>query len=375
MASQRLEIIQCLRGIAATMVVLLHFKDYLASAAPSIREFMEHGYLGVDVFFVISGFIIHFSTQNLSTRQPRSFLLRRLCRVVLPAWLVLILMTFAKPPYLRDLLSSIFFIPLANVDPPFYGYSVLIVAWTLSYELVFYAMFAAVMMFDLGRRWRGLMTTLALFSLVFLMQTVHGGCCTLDAGAAPLAKGEAFPATLLSLLGNPMLLEFSLGIGLSSAYLNGWFRRPAWQLYCVLLSALPILYCVIQFQYRAGHGPTHGGLLAILIVFFALCLQALKDEAPTTNHITVSLIALGEMSYSLYLIHPVIKSVMARPAITILLDRLASPYGKFLIGILFSGLSAHLLYRCVELPAQRLGRSLAASLSSTTKCNTPARQA
>jgi len=360
MATRRLEIVQCVRGLAASMVVLLHFKDYLVTVAPGLSNFLSHGYLGVDVFFVVSGFIIYVSTANPAARAPGGFLLRRFCRVVLPAWVALLLMSLAKPPYLRDLVSSVFFVPLHNVDPPFYGHSVLIVAWTLSYELVFYAVFAAVMVFDLGRRRRGLMASLALLVLVLLVQTQLGGCCTLAATGAPLYPGQAFPATLVSLLGNPMLLEFVVGLGLAWVYLNQGFRRPAWQLRAVLLSALPVLYGVIQFQYRSGHGFTHGGLLAVLLVFYALCLQALLDEAALPGgRVLAWLSGLGEMSYSLYLIHPVIKSLLGRPAVAAALDGAVSPGLKFLLAVLCSGLAAYGFYRWVELPAQRLGRTLA----------------
>jgi exopolysaccharide production protein ExoZ len=360
-ATKKLAIVQSLRGIAASMVVLMHFNVFIAPVMPSFSAFLGHGYLGVDVFFVVSGFIIYLSTASPDAREASGFLLRRFCRVVLPAWVALGLAALTRPPYLSDLIASFFFYPLQNTDPPFYGYSVLIVAWTLSYELVFYLLFAATLSFGVGRRHRGWVASLGLLGLVLLVQALLGGI-TLDATRAPLASGAQFPAALISLLANPMLLEFAIGIGLAWVYLNRGFERSPLLLCLVLLSALPVLYAVIQFQYRAGHGLTNGGLLALLIVFYALCLQALVDRGGWLSNWRLIgwCAALGEMSYSLYLVHPIVKSLMARQGFNLAVGDALGPYGRFALALLCSGLVAYGFYRWVEVPAQRLGRSLGA---------------
>lgn len=365
MQTNKLEVVQMLRGIAASMVVLMHFNEYIKPVAPATAHLLAHGYLGVDIFFVLSGFIIYVSTSNPGARSARGFILRRICRVVLPAWAAMTVLVLVKRPYLADLLHGLAFVPRINADPPFYGYSFLIVAWTLSYELVFYAAFCAVLLSDIGRRWRGLGASGLLIVLVFSLQALQGRL-TLDAHSAPLFAGPAagFPWVTISLLANPMLLEFAAGITLAWAYQTGVFARPAWQLRLFVAAILILLILLISFGRGEGHGLTRGGQIAVPIVVAALCLQELlvggaerrAGEVRAWSVTAMGLVLLGEVSYSLYLIHPIVKAQLATSGASGLLNHWLGPWAQFTLAIAISLGSATLFYRWVELPAQRLGR-------------------
>lgn len=345
------------------IVVLMHFSNLLSAAAPQTSEFLSHGYLGVDIFFIISGFIIYIATENPQSRQSSSFFVRRFCRVVLPAWAAILLAAMTQPPYLSDLAKSVFFIPLKNADAPFYGYSTLIVAWTLTYELVFYLVFAAVLSFKAGREHRGLIACGVLAAMVALAR-VHD-CCSFDVYASPLfmiADGH-FPGQLISLLGNPMLLEFGIGIFFAWVYVNGGFGLTFSRTFLVLSPVT--LFFLLKYQYVAGHGITRGGLVAVLIVCFVLCLQGWADTkgsrtAPVAGRFSllgVGILFLGEISYSLYLVHPSVKALMRRATNRHWLEIGAS--WEFIMAVGCSIGLAVLFYRWIELPAQRLGRALA----------------
>lgn len=362
-SKQTLATIHGLRGVAALMVVLMHFSSFTQAVAPGLSTFLAKGYLGVDAFFVISGFIIYISTEEAAARDSVSFFIRRFCRVALPAWVALWLAVLVHPPYLRDLVFSALFIPLQNANPPFYGYSVLIVAWTLTYELFFYLLFATALSVRFGRAHRGLVTVLLIVVLAALSQASN--CCSLDPYQAPLSTlgGPHFPNQLISLGGNPITLEFAVGILLGWAYVNRWFERIGG---ARLLFAMPLVVgLIVSFQYNEGHGLNRGGLLAAAIVFFVLCLQATLDQrgparqSASQGRFYQAVLRLGEISYSMYLVHPCIKSLLARllaraplahtPAVATL---------TFIVAILAALALSALFHRWVELPSQRLGRTL-----------------
>jgi exopolysaccharide production protein ExoZ len=370
-SKQKLESVHGLRGIAALMVVSMHFSSFLQSVAPRFSSFLSNGYLGVDVFFVISGFIIYTSTEKPSTRNSASFFVRRFCRVVLPAWAALALCVLIQPPYLKDLILSAFFIPLQNATPPFYGYSVLIVAWTLTYELVFYLIFSVALSFSFGRKHRGLTATLLIIILYALSQAQN--CCSLDPYRAPLfvVDGVHFPAQLLSLPGNPITLEFAVGIFLAWIYANRWLQRTGAA--ALLLTAPLTFYLIVKFQYVAGHGLSRGGILAAAIVFYILCLEAWSDGRDQANlnrsdRASIfygAILVLGEMSYSMYLIHPSIKALVSKvlPIAPTFSPTTIDPV-VFVVALLFTLAGSALFYRWVELPAQRLGRALSGHIQA-----------
>ena len=358
MANKRLEIIQLLRGIAALLVVLLHFHDDLRTDWPQFSEALSHGHFGVDIFFVISGFIIYISTESPVNRQSRSFLIRRFFRVVVPAWVAMVLLVFIKPPYLSSLILGIFFIPLENGNPPGYGYSFLIVAWTLTYELVFYLIFAGAMCSKLGRQHRGLLASVMLIVMIFLVQSLIG-VYTLDADKVGLLPNNRnFPVQIISLLGNPLFVEFVIGIGFAWIYQRGLLSLLGQLRLALLLGNLILIFLTIKLQFHVGNGLTNGGLLAILIVICGLTIQSLIDtrgKPPYDGRIFVFFVFLGELSYSLYLIHPIIKSIAISPVVSKCCMQNQGLFTFFLL-LACTFVAAYFFYVLVEIPSQSLGK-------------------
>ena len=128
--------LQILRMIAATSVVYYHIY-----AKPNF------GLFGVDIFFVLSGFVIALVLKNNST--AKQFAINRISRIVPIYWILttfLFLLIYIYPPIVRKstaetatiflYLKSLFFIPyygIQEVKPP-----LLRVGWTLNYEIFFY---------------------------------------------------------------------------------------------------------------------------------------------------------------------------------------------------------------------------------------------
>jgi len=366
-SNEQLDALQSLRGVAALCVVLMHFKEWMAGFAPPLAAAAGYGYVGVDIFFLISGFIIFHTTRSPQSRLAGPFLVRRLCRVVLPAWAAMALLVLIKPPYLIDLLRGLAFLPLETGHPPFFGHPFLIVAWTLSYELIFYGLFALTLTLPWSRANRG-WACAALLLLVMLAGQAAAGHFTLDATQTqPVGRSttvEQFSLwPLLTMMSSPMLMEFVAGLGLAAAYAHregATFRAWGSRIAAVglALAVLGLFWPGLQ-----GHGPSRAGLFALGVVLFTLGAQARLAQSGASLHQRwfTSLVWLGGCSYSLYLFHPPLKA---------LLQPLASRSGSAALALLTLAallacvLLAALMHRWVELPAQALGKRWSQSLSS-----------
>ncbi len=141
--------VQALRGLAACIVVLSHAASHVDKAfgAAWLETVFHPGHAGVDLFFVISGFIILF-VHGKDIGRPRRvahYLSRRFSRVYPLYWTALAITvaimvagSHAMPEF-RRMVFSIFLMPAP-------GGQVLGVAWTLECELVFYAVFAVLVL-------------------------------------------------------------------------------------------------------------------------------------------------------------------------------------------------------------------------------------
>ncbi|MFJ8312665.1 MULTISPECIES: acyltransferase family protein [unclassified Streptomyces] len=149
----RLRALDGLRLIAALMVALYHYggrsgdisKGWGASPKklfPATHEWFSYGCLGVQIFFVISGFVICMSGWG---RPLRSFFASRVARLYPAYWAALVIVTavFALPWVVyKTVTPSEFLVNLTMLQMPVGVHRVLGVCWTLWAELRFYALFA-----------------------------------------------------------------------------------------------------------------------------------------------------------------------------------------------------------------------------------------
>ena len=116
----QLDGVQALRGIAAMLVVLLHYRVDLNNryTQSNLGELLfGQGYIGVDLFFVVSGFIIVYATHGQSLIVP--FLIKRFLRVVPLAWATTIVMYLLWPQATSTkLLEGLAFFPSDPSTPP-----------------------------------------------------------------------------------------------------------------------------------------------------------------------------------------------------------------------------------------------------------------
>lgn len=277
--------VQALRALAAWIVVFHHFMQvFFSFEADNWVEYLfsTRGQVGVDIFFVISGFIIYVSSRGKRLTMPQ-FLLHRLVRIV-PAYWLYTLITAAiiyftsnvMPEYglsLKGLIMSLFFLPTEN--PAGYGYyPILPVGWTLNFEMLFYVVFAASLM--LKREWR-------LWSVVLAIVVIN-----------TLFAHQPFISNFYT---DPIIFEFLLGMGIGALYRRyGMPQGRWWPIALALASSATILH----FNDPSGalRFLAWGLPSALLVVAF------IGMEARIGNNRVFK--AMGDWSYSTYLLHVIV---------------------------------------------------------------------
>ncbi len=324
--------IQYLRAVAAIMVVLVHLE-------PQWRRMGYDGpwphWLigGVDIFFVISGFIMWVTTSSRSL-SPGQFYLRRIVRIVPLYWLlsgVVVAVMLAAPQLLqttrfdlKHVLASFAFVPMAS---PATGHMepVLVPGWTLNYEMFFYLLFGAALQLPPSRRLAAMAA--ALMALVGL-----------QALTPP-------PDSALSFYSSSIMLEFLLGMVLGQRYLRAE-SSTGWRAGALMAAAGLLLMALLPERLPSLPRLATMGLPAALIVAGTLRIEA-GGRLPRVG----TLRALGNASYSLYLSHPLVLSAASQAWRKVGLTSL--PHSLWLFSaaaIIASVAGAAIVYRCAERP-------------------------
>lgn len=343
--SARLSGLQALRGIAASFVFLFHLVPATGLGAhfPALGAVARWGFSGVDVFFVLSGFVMwHTTHQAFGPAAAYRFLLSRLARIFSGYWpmLAITVAIFAllAPQTLREanILGSVF------LFEPRDSKLIITVAWSLVFELYFYALFACL----LCMRRRHQFVVVGVGILILLV--VNTGlliCC--ESG---LSGGTTEGFFFLS----PFVAEFFAGCLIAAAY-HASFAGCDYRLIAALGVALACLG--IGFGVADGELPTHQivrvssfGLAATGIVLTFVALEGYYTWPR-------SLVALGDQSYALYLGHPVLLSVATLSGMFPLTgNSTGSLLGIAALFVLGSLVLVKLYYIYIELPAYRLAK-------------------
>lgn len=275
---QRLGGIEACRGIAASAVVLYHVSRHLdfVYGAPVLKRIFQFGHAGVDLFFVISGFIILFVHYDDINHPQRSghYIARRATRIFPVYWVALtttILLSFLGGRELPSgvrVMWSVTLLP--SHEQPLLG-----VAWTLQYEIVFYAAF---LLLILNRM-------MGLTALAFWLWWI---------GLESAVDGGPLPGSLYS----PYNVEFFFGMLV--AY---WLRNKSMPFPRSVLGIGILLFAVAAlmedlgfFDGYAGTGRFIYGLPAALVI-----LGVAESDRQGLLDVPTLLRELGRASYSIYL--------------------------------------------------------------------------
>lgn len=278
----RLHALQYLRAVAALAVVYSHTVIQVDDYAIWLNE---AGSFGVDIFFVISGFIMVYIARPDDT--PSAFLMNRIRRVVPLYWFFTLLMAaillllpdvFKASSFdLGALMLSLGFIPYWSLAHPHEAWPLLAPGWSLNFEMYFYLIFAISLLFT--QRYRVAFVTVVISVVFIIASALHHGL---------VSEATAGRSALAFFFSKSLVFEFILGMLLAVAWKRG-FRLPAstaaWLLLaasCALLIKLPLPRI---FEY---------GIPSFLIVM--ACLYVRVGEHRWA-------VWLGDASYALYLSH------------------------------------------------------------------------
>jgi exopolysaccharide production protein ExoZ len=335
--AKRIELIsiQYLRGIAAMMVVVFHLvvNSNLFEKGPAFQRayFLN---AGVDIFFVISGFIMWHTTRARRV-TPLGFMSDRIIRIV-PLYWVVTIATMAIAYFLPGLMrstvfnlphgiASLFFIPVHHPVFPNEYWPVVVPGWSLNYEMFFYLVFALSL---------ALPTRFQLSFLVVSFAAIFG--------IARLFNGNG----LNVFFGEEMNLEFIFGVLLGEAVARGLkIRKEA----CVALVLVGFAFMVVSEQIHVAR-IFRWGIPALAIVAGAV----LYERSAKTPHIP-ALKMIGDASYSLYLIHGLVIAG-CRPILARIIPENAGWMGTlfgtaFILAVAIS--AAYAAQRLIEKPASR----------------------
>lgn len=259
-----IEGIQVLQAIAALMVVHHHALHSVANG-PAWPGF---GAAGVDIFFVISGFVMAHTTRNLhrpgapagAGAQAADFLLKRFIRVVPLYWIALLWTArrdIAAGQVDSGLVKDFLFIPHASTLYPDMLWPSVVQGWTLNYEMFFYALFALALLFGRARH--------AVLIGALLVLAIVGAALPAHVGA--VAHSAELWENLARFYTHDILLELAFGVLLQRAVAGGVKRAWPRLAYVGLLLAGFVLLALGH-----DHGPRSltQGLPALLIVWSAI---------------------------------------------------------------------------------------------------------
>ncbi|MEN8739425.1 MAG: acyltransferase [Phaeobacter gallaeciensis] len=290
-----INVLQAGRFLAALAVVLLHAGSatsaFVAPPPAGVRFVLGYGYLGVDFFFALSGFIIHY-TMTTAPRSLADFAYGRLTRIMLPYWPIGLTLAVAYV-LLPDLsasgrawgwLPTLTLIP--SQHPPALG-----VAWTLQHELLFYLLY-------------GLLLALRKLPLGLV---IWGGMIAL---ASPF-EWHRWP--LLAVLLDPVNIEFLAGVLAAHVVVSdrGGAAGPYARMRTIAWAAGSVAVCVAGFVALGADKPDRW-----LIGVGCACVLPVLYDLERAGRINVPgwLVFGGAMSYALYLIHNPLISLVARAA-------------------------------------------------------------
>jgi peptidoglycan/LPS O-acetylase OafA/YrhL len=332
--------LQSIRALATFSVVAFHAVQFVRRNTGLSLPPFSLGVGALDVFFVLSGFIMVHITKDSET--PGGFLFKRFTRIAPLYWVMTTLaiaVAFASPWFfphtnlsVLSILSSYLFLPYLNGEGELMP--ILFVGWTISIEIVFFAAFSLALMLPKGRRTAAIVLILgavwlvgralsgwipiaAFYSHKYTVDVIIG-CLLAPAARSQLLAAFARRTPMLPIIVGALTMLCLLGpLTHGRPVLTGYALCP--------LAAALVLACALQDLHRT---PAKRGLLAFY----------------------------GDCSYSVYLLHPFTIPAAGLVAISLFGPGLAGSALALALGLAATLSLAPLVYFFVELRCSQLLR-------------------
>jgi exopolysaccharide production protein ExoZ len=329
-SAAQLHYIQSLRFLAATAVVIYHTlgtgHHYVVDQESKFFSLFAYGDHGVDLFFVISGFIIYYSTHR-TAMSSTSFMLRRIERIVPMYWFatlgivalsILFPAAFKSTAWLGSLevIKSMLFITFSGGKFP-----VIYVGWSLEFEMFFY-LFVSLLLLRSEIIWDELIIIFSLFvSLHSLLSNV---------------------SNISNFLTNSIILEFAFGVIVAKIFVG----RP--------LSKLSIFALILSLLLIAKDNYMDRAILFGIPSAVVVLIASYMSERTIIPPYVVNIFAKGgDASYSIYLLQGLFISGACKFIVKFMpmsLDMLIVVVTTFTVA------GGYLAYRFIEKPMSNITR-------------------
>ncbi len=360
LTAPKLHALTSLRFFAAAMIVMLHSQGYFGAIKPLARFTLTQG---VCFFFVLSGFILTYAYPSVDGRGVRRFLVARLARIVPLHVAAFLLYIVILPAWYRDSVSRdtygagllTFFllqawVPVYRVQTAFNG-----VSWSLSVELFFYLCFP-LLLWQWRRTWR--------VKVVVSFLLACGAILVANRWLAHLPRG-AEVRDVVYFFPLARLWEFVIGMATAHLwrYLRPRIRSGRWVGTALEVTMLAVtVVAMLQsgaWARRAGHvrivgagGEAWLASSGFVCLPFAALIGVMACEWGWVARLLSCrpLVLLGEISFSLYLLHLLIcHYYVIHPAPFVMLPSWLLYVGYWLIVLLM----AYVGWSLIEVPCRR----------------------
>ncbi|MBL0343211.1 MAG: acyltransferase [Bacteroidetes bacterium] len=334
---------QALRGFAALLVCAYHFRISINTDWSEIA--FGNGWIGVQIFFMISGYIMVHTTNKIKDdfkNNSVKFMLNRFIRI-LPLYYLITFFYIAddiNDGYLFTqsalvLKSLLFIAPFTSTKGPQYGMPCLEVGWTLNYEMLFYFLFAVSILFGTRRYW----FMYVVFAILLIFIPLFSGSVL----SSDYLIFRNYKFEYLNFMSNPIWIHFvfgvTLGLLLPKIKINKSFSR--YSFYASILLFLIYYTGFLNIEYNAIND--------LFFCGFLLTSFLLNDLHTEGIILPDSIVKLGNQSFSMYLLHPLIFSYLHTVFDKIDMHFFTNTIAFFMLAILLTILISFLFYYFFEL--------------------------
>ena len=296
--SSRIKELDALRGIAALMIVLFHFTMYRVEADLGFKL----GTTGVDLFFMISGFVIFMSLSNI--KNSISFVINRVSRLYPTYWAsisITFLFIFIQSliineafgaynikQYFGNMTMFQFYLKIPDIDGPY---------WTMIIEMLFYLGMLFLFHFKLLKHINIIGVSLTILIVLMANFGFH----------IPLIKTIIYWIPLFQFI--PL---FFAGIIFYKIYTD---KSKQLSKYSIVVLCLISQILLFKFSGLSKEFINHTEYAAMLIIFFGLFTLFVNNKLNLIA--SKGTLFLGKISFALYLIHQYLSIGIIIPYLTI----------------------------------------------------------
>ncbi|WP_426444815.1 acyltransferase family protein [Siccibacter colletis] len=345
--------IDYLRGVMALCVVSYHFAGWVGYPQDASTLLGKLGIYAVSIFFIISGCALYLAHHNdkLSWRHYKIFIIKRYFRLLPVYWLAMVLVILYWFTYGNGISRDVSTLIL-NATLLFGIYKpadyIVVGGWSIGNEVFYYSLFPAILMLVKSRAGQCILITICLILFSFFTFFY-------------LSDSSSLSAQWKHYI-NPFnnMVYFISGVFLSYALYN--FNASKHYSLCLIV-LLTIIFCSFpgsgnQITIVTGFDRVALSLIVISLVALVFILKDLKNFPFLHNAFKF----LGEISYSMYLLHGVMFSFFTKQLPNFGLDMKSDAMSIYVVFILLLMAASKMCYEHIEIPAINLGKKIISRL-------------